>query len=65
MVTKLNLYEKAGVNEYWMIDPDEKIISVLELSGGRFIHHAFSGEDEVPLITVPGCIVDFKKVFEE
>jgi Uma2 family endonuclease len=64
MVTKLNLYEKAGVGEYWMIDPEEKVISVLELSSGRYLYKAYSGEDEVSLVTIPGCTVDFKKVFE-
>jgi len=65
MVTKLNLYEKAGVGEYWMVDPEEQIISVLELANGRYIYKAYSGEGEVPLLTIPGCIIDFKKVFEQ
>jgi len=64
MVTKLNLYQKAEVEEYWMIDPDEKIVTVLELSNGGYIYHSCSGETEVSLITVPGCTVDFCKVFE-
>jgi len=64
MITKLNLYEKAGVNEYWILDPEEQIVTVLELSGGKYIHHAFSGEDDVPLLTIPGCVIEFKKVFE-
>jgi len=64
MVTKLNLYEKAGVNEYWMVDPEEQVITVLEFSDGKYIHHGFSGEDDVPLLTIPGCVVEFKKVFE-
>ncbi|MCL2180911.1 MAG: Uma2 family endonuclease [Treponema sp.] len=65
MVTKLNLYEKAGVNEYWMIDPDEKIISTLEYLDGKYIYHNYSGEDEVSLALIPGCVIDFKKVFAE
>jgi len=64
MVTKFNLYEKAGVNEYWIIDPDEQIITALELSNGKYICHAFSGEDDVQLFTILGCTIEFKKVFE-
>ncbi|MDR0289825.1 MAG: Uma2 family endonuclease [Treponema sp.] len=64
MITKLNLYEKAGVAEYWIIDPDEQIITALELSNGKYIYSAYSGEDEVPLASIPGCTVNFKKVFE-
>jgi len=64
MLTKLNLYERAGVAEYWIIDPEEHIISALELIDGRYFVHAYSGEDEVPLASIPGCTIDFKKVFE-
>jgi Uma2 family endonuclease len=64
MITKLNLYEKAGVTEYWIIDPDEQIITALELVNEKYLHSAYSGEDEVPLASIPGCTVDFKKVFE-
>jgi len=64
MITKLNLYERAGVAEYWMIDPDEQIVSVLELVNGKYFFHAYSGEDEVPVASIPGCTVDFRKVFE-
>jgi Uma2 family endonuclease len=67
MVTKLNLYQKAGVEEYWIVDPgaegeEEKFVSVLELSNGFYLHHAYGAEKEIPLIIVPGCIIDFSKV---
>jgi len=83
MVTKLNLYEKAGVSEYWMIDPEEQIISALVMAeslpdsednpeqlklvkwNGKYIYHSYTKEDEVPLSVIPGCTIDFKKVFEE
>jgi Uma2 family endonuclease len=66
MVTKLNLYQKAGVEEYWIVDPgaedSEKFISALELSGGSYIHHVSGTEKEIPLIIIPGCSIDFSKV---
>ncbi|MCL2186044.1 MAG: Uma2 family endonuclease [Treponema sp.] len=65
MVTKLNLYEKAGVNEYWIIDPEEQIIITFELVNGRYVCRNYLGEDEVTLVTVPGCTIDFKKVFAD
>jgi Uma2 family endonuclease len=64
MITKLNLYQKAGVTEYWMVDTEEKIITVLELSNGSYLYHSYGAEKEVPLISIPGCTVDFSKVFE-
>jgi Uma2 family endonuclease len=64
MVAKLNLYQKAGVLEYWMVDPEEKIVIVLELSNGFYIHHSYDAEKEVPLVSIPGAAVDFSTVFE-
>ena len=63
MITKLNLYEQAGVSEYWIIDPETQIISAMELIDNRYTIRSYSGEDEVPLATIPGCTVDLKKVF--
>jgi Uma2 family endonuclease len=65
MITKLNLYQKAGVAEYWMVDPEEKVISVLELANGSYIYRSYDAETEVPVISIPGCAVDFRKVFLE
>jgi len=68
MVTKLNLYQKAGVQEYWIVDPGaegedaEKFVSVLELRNGSYLYHAYGAEKEIPLITIPGCSIDFGKV---
>ena len=66
MVTKLNLYQKAGVEEYWIVDPgavdSEEFISVLELANGSYIHHAYGMGKEIPLIIIPGCSINFGKV---
>jgi hypothetical protein len=48
-----------------MINPEEKIISVLELSNGVYVYNSYNADKEVPLISVPGCAVDFGKVFTE
>jgi Uma2 family endonuclease len=64
MITKLNLYQKAEVSEYWMVDPEERIVTVLKLSGASYIYHSHSAEKEVPLISIPGCTIDFSTVFE-
>ncbi|MDR1444065.1 MAG: Uma2 family endonuclease [Treponema sp.] len=64
MITKLNLYQKAGVAEYWMVDTEEKIITVLELSNGSYLYPSYGAGQEVPLVSVPGCTVDFNRVFE-
>jgi Uma2 family endonuclease len=34
---KLNIYETAGVREYWIIDPDEQRATFLRRQGERFV----------------------------
>jgi Uma2 family endonuclease len=62
MVAKLNLYQRAGVEEYWMVDLTASVVSVLELANGMR-YHSYTADQEVPLISIPGCTVDFSKVF--
>jgi len=80
-LTKLQLYEKAGVSEYWIVNPEEQTISVFVLVesspnlkelpehlkiakwDSKYICRDYSGEDEVPLVTIPGCTIDFKRIF--
>jgi Uma2 family endonuclease len=34
---KLSLYARAGVREYWIVDPQERQIEILANEGGRFV----------------------------
>ena len=33
---KLDLYQKAGVSEYWMVDPERKVVQQYVLTEGVF-----------------------------
>ena len=33
---KRDLYERSGVKEYWIVDADEKTLTMLALDGGRY-----------------------------
>jgi Uma2 family endonuclease len=39
LVVKRKEYAKAGIAEYWIIDPEEERITVLRLSGKRYVVH--------------------------
>ena len=64
-VTKFNKYEKAGVREYWIVEPEGKIISVFVLqSNNRYGRPEISAEDEKITVSIfPDLIIDLSVVF--
>jgi Uma2 family endonuclease len=41
-VTKRNEYAQAGIPEYWIIDPRDERVLVLELANGEYVEHCFA-----------------------
>lgn len=64
---KLNLYQRAKVREYWIVDPLNKTVEVcLPDENGRLsVTAVYSGEDTVKAEVLPGCEIDLSKVFPE
>lgn len=63
---KLRLYQRAGVREYWIVDPENKAVQVLLLnSQGILIPHEEYGRDDVAKVNVlEGCFIELGKVFQ-
>jgi Uma2 family endonuclease len=57
-VTKRALYARAGVREYWIVDPDQRTLQILSLDGNAV--HAESGNDRLasPLLGPLNIAVD-------
>ncbi len=63
-ILKLTKYKKAGVREYWIIDPDRKRVFVYELEKGDGCR-IYSFADTVPVGIYDGdCVVDFAQIYE-
>jgi Uma2 family endonuclease len=63
---KLGLYERSGVREYWILDPDLGTVEVFQLRGGRLqlVAELSAAEAEVletPLL--PGLRIPLEEVF--
>lgn len=64
-IVKMDLYQRSGVREYWMLDPDTKTLQVLLLENGRYVITGYLDEDTVPVTVLPGCEIVLKEVFAE
>ena len=63
-VTKFNLYQQAGVGEYWIVDPESQTVQVFVLEDGHFRAVELYNADAVAEVNVlPGCIISLSDVF--
>ncbi len=65
-VVKFNLYEKAGVQEYWIVEPEGKLVSVFVLQDNlMYGRQEIYTEDEMIKVSIfPDLLIDLKRVFE-
>lgn len=65
---KFDLYEEAGVGEYWIVAPGDQNISVFVRDAGTE-HYQLAGEyaqpGPVPCATLPGLGLDWSDIFTE
>lgn len=66
-VLKFNKYEKAGVKEYWIVEPEGKFISIFTLQqNNRYGRpEIYTEVDKVKVGIFENLIVDLKLVFGE
>ena len=65
-LVKLNLYQRAGVREYWIVNPEEKAVQVFTLNDGLLLPHEDYGQTDVVKVNVlNGCFIELSKVFSE
>jgi len=63
---KFDTYLKAGIKEYWVIDPETNTLAVHLLKNGSYIISAYTDENEaVPVSILKGCVINLTEVFEE
>lgn len=65
-VTKFNLYRRAGVREYWIVDPDGKTVQTYLLENGYYIASDLATpQDKLAVAVLDGCVLDLAQVFAE
>ncbi|TAF59528.1 MAG: Uma2 family endonuclease, partial [Flavobacterium sp.] len=64
IVTKYNLYQEAGVLEYWIVYPDSEMIEVYLLENGNYrLDKKYLEDDIISLKTIEGIQIDLRDIF--
>jgi Uma2 family endonuclease len=63
-VEKREEYAAAGIAEYWIVDPQERLITVLTLSGKQYREHGvFRADDTAGSVLLDGFACEVNDVF--
>lgn len=65
MKLKFELYEEAGVREYWIADPNTESILINVLKNGKYITQKPVVDDEVTSTIFPSLKIHTNDIFEE
>ena len=64
LVMKRGWYAEAGIPEYWIIDPVNDTITILELSDGEYVERAVLGRDDaLTTPTISGFALALERLF--
>lgn len=63
---KFNMYEKAGVKEYWIVEPDTKLISVFILQSNNKYGRPeiYTESDNIKVSVFSDLTIELNKVFD-
>ena len=66
-LVKLRLYQRAGVREYWIADPQNRSVMVFlpDNSGSLRLHEDYGRNDVAKVNVLDGCFIELSKVFSE
>ena len=65
-MTKFTLYQRAGVQEYWIVDPVNKDAQSFVLEDGRYSVEGFgTAGDKMKVNVLEDCLIDLSEVFAE
>lgn len=65
LIRKLHLYQRAGVQEYWVVNPEEKNINVYLHDGTilRWTEQEYKSSDKLSPSMFPDLVIDVSAIF--
>jgi len=64
-IRKFNLYQQAGVTEFWILDPTSRVVTVHILQDGRYTTTYYSDTDTINVHVLEDCEITLSDVFED
>jgi len=64
-MVKFQQYLRAGIPEYWIVDPETKTVQVCILQGGVYVAHMYADTDITQVAVLEGCTISLPDVFAE
>lgn len=66
-LVKLGLYQRAGVREYWIVNPEDQTVQVMLLDDGGVLqlHEVYDRQSVAKVNVLNGCFIELSKVFSE
>jgi len=63
---KFNRYEKAGVREYWIVEPEGKLVSVFVLQDNQRYgrQEIYTEDDKIQVSIFPDLLIELSAVFD-
>ncbi|WP_066292125.1 Uma2 family endonuclease [Bacillus sp. FJAT-29937] len=63
---KYNRYERAGIKEYWIVDPTHKTVDVYLLDNGSYTHNGtYFKEDVISVSIFESCSIELNQIFRD
>ena len=63
-IIKHQKYMKAGVREYWIVDPDSKTVQVIIPKDDKYEINTYTASGSIPVHVLEGCAINLTEVFE-
>ena len=64
-LTKFQLYQQAGVPEYWIVDPEDNVITIHRLNGNIYTTTVLNKADTAAIQALPDFEMDLPEVFAD
>ena len=64
-VTKLEIYQKYGVREFWIVNPEKKTVHVYHFNEEKHSLIIYKESSSIPMLVLEGCNISLAGIFPE